>query len=200
MDGTAGVLCWGGGGMAKLTWIMVLLISCAVPRAWSAEKKGVKMPDQISDQGHTLVLNGLGVRKVTIVSVYVAGLYLEQLTHNPDEIVTSRASKRLVLHFVMNVSQGQIRDAWSSGFAKNCTTDCGAFSGEVQTLNSWMTDMKNGDEMVFGLTGDAVTVSVKGALKGTITKDGLPQRFMTLFLGPKPPNQGLKDGLLGLEK
>jgi hypothetical protein len=30
---------------------------------WSAEKKGVTMPDQITDQGHAMVLNGLGVRK-----------------------------------------------------------------------------------------------------------------------------------------
>ena len=189
-----------GDGMARFAWAMVLMMTCTVPRAWCAEKKGVKMPDQISDQGHTMVLNGLGVRKVTIVSVYVAGLYLEQPMHNADEIVRSKEQKRMVLHFLMNVSQGQIRDAWSSGFAKNCTSDCNAFSGEVQTLNGWMTDMRNGDEMVFGLTGDAITVSVKGALKGTITKDGLPQRFMTLFLGPNPPNKGLKDGLLGLEK
>jgi hypothetical protein len=179
---------------------MVLLISCVVQRAWSAEKKGVKMPDQISERGQTLVLNGLGVRKVTIVSVYVAGLYLERATQSADEIMKSSGTKRLVLHFLMSASEGQIRDAWSSGFAKNCTTDCSAFAAEVQTLNGWMMDLKNGDEMVFVLTGDAVTVTVKGALKGTITKSGLPQRFLTLFLGPNPPNKGLKDGLLGLEK
>jgi hypothetical protein len=189
-----------GVGMAKFGWVMVLLIACVAPRAWSAEKKGVKMPDQITEQGHTLVLNGLGVRKVTIVSVYVAGLYLERATQNADEIMKSSGTKRLVLHFVMNVSQGQIRDAWSSGFAKNCTTDCNAFAGEIQTLNGWMTDMKNGDEMAFVLSNDGVTVTVKGALKGTITKAGLPQRFLSLFLGPTPPNKGLKDGLLGLEK
>jgi hypothetical protein len=100
----------------------------------------------------------------------------------------------------MNVSQGQIRDAWSGGFAKNCTTDCNAVSAELQTLNGWMTDMKNGDEMAFGLSGDAITVTVNGALKGTIHKDGLPQRFLTIFVGPNPPNKGLKDGMLGLEK
>ena len=186
--------------MSKTVFVLILAGASLITPAWAAEKKGVKMPDQITDQGHTLVLNGLGVRKVTIVSVYVAGLYLERPTHSPDEIVKSSGPKRLLLHFVMNVSQGQIRDAWSGGFAKNCTTDCNAFSAELQTLNDWMTDMKNGDEVAFGLSGDAITVSVNGAQKGTIRKDGLPQRFLTIFVGPNPPNKGLKDGLLGLEK
>ena len=186
--------------MSKTVLVLILAGANLITPAWAAEKKGVKMPDQISDQGHTLVLNGMGVRKVTIVSVYVAGLYLERLTHNPDEIVKSAEPKRLLLHFVMNVSQRQIRDAWSSGFAKNCSMDCHAFSAELQKLNGWMTDMRNGDEMVFGLSGDAITVTVKGEQKGTITKQGLPQLFLTLFVGPNPPNKGLKDGLLGLEK
>ena len=185
--------------MAKFALVLILS-ACMTTGASAAEKKGVTMPDQISDQGHTLMLNGLGVRKVMVVSVYVAGLYLEKPTHDANEIVKSTGPRRLVLHFLMGVSRGQITDAWSGGFAKNCTADCNAIAPEIQTLNGWMTDMKNGEEMVFEMSADAVTVAVKGTPKGTITKDGLPQRFMSLFVGPNPPNKGLKDGLLGLEK
>ena len=188
--------------MAKrfLVWCVALGLCFATP-GWSSEKKGVKMPDQITDQGHQLVLNGLGVRKAYgMVSVYVGGLYLEKAGHDADAIVRSKEQKRLVLHFLMDVDKGKIRDAWNEGLGKNCLADCKAFAGEMTTLNGWMTNMRNNEELVFALSADSVTVTVSGSVKGTIKKDGFPQQFLAIFLGPNPPNKGLKDGLLGLEK
>ena len=184
----------------RVVWILVLG-ACLVARGWAVEKKGVTMPDQVSDQGRTLVLNGLGVRKAYgVASVYVGGLYLEKAGHNADAIVRSKEEKRLVLHFLMDVDQGKIRGAWTEGLGKNCLADCKAFDAEMTTLNGWMADMRSGQELVFGMSADAVTVSVNGAVKGTIHKEGFPQQFLAIFLGPNPPNKGLKDGLLGLEK
>ena len=40
-------------------WFLALGL-CFAATGWSAERKGVKMPDQVTDQGHQLVLNGLG--------------------------------------------------------------------------------------------------------------------------------------------
>jgi hypothetical protein len=70
----------------------------------------------------------------------------------------------------------------------------------MNTLNGWMTNMRNGEELVFGLSADSVTVTAGGAVKGTIKRDGFPQQFLAIFVGQNPPNKGLKDGLLGLEK
>jgi hypothetical protein len=167
---------------------------------WSAEKKGVTMPDQITDQGHAMVLNGLGVRKAYgVVTVYVAGLYLEKASHDANDIIQSKEGKRLVLHFLMDVDQGRIRQAWSEGITKNCLGDCKGFAPEMKMLTDWMTNMRNGEEMGFALSADSVTVTVSGTVKGTIRKEGFPQQFVALFLGKTPPNKGLKDGLLGLE-
>jgi Chalcone isomerase-like len=181
-------------------WFLALGL-CFAATGWSAEKKGIKMPDQVSDQGRQLVLNGLGVRKAYgVVSVYVGGLYLEKPGHDADAIVRSKEQKRLVLHFLMDVDQGKIRDAWDEGLAKNCIADCKAFAFEMKMLNGWMANMRNNDELIFALSADSVSVTVSGVEKGTIRKDGFPQQFLAIFVGPNPPNKGLKDGLLGLER
>ena len=181
-----------------LVWISLFGVCFALP-GWSAEKKGVKMPDQISESGHSLVLNGLGVRKAYgMVSVYVAGLYLEKASHDPNEIVRSKEQERLVLHFLMDVDQEKIREAWSGGFARNCPVECKPLGPDIQLLNGWMGNMRSGQEMSFDLSADSMAVTVNGVPKGTIKGDNFRQQFLTLFLGPNPPNKGLKDGLLGL--
>ncbi len=55
-------------------WILI------ASTAFAAELAGVRMSDQVTVDGRTLSLNGLGLREATAfkVDVYVAGLYLEQ--------------------------------------------------------------------------------------------------------------------------
>ena len=44
-----------------------------------------------------------------------------------------------------------------------------------------------------------LTVTVAGKEQGTLHKEGFPSRVLQIFLGPKPPNEALKNGLLGLD-
>ena len=55
--------------------------------ACAAELAGVVMPEQVTVDGKTLVLNGLGLREATFlrVDVYVAGLYLEEKSQDADK-------------------------------------------------------------------------------------------------------------------
>ena len=42
------------------------------------EKNGVQMPDEVTVDSQKLVLNGMGMRKKWLISVYMAGLYLKK--------------------------------------------------------------------------------------------------------------------------
>ena len=45
--------------------------------------------------------------------------------------------------------------------------------------------------------GKGLTVTVRGRVKGNIPGDDFSKAFLTIWLGPSPPNKGLKAGLLG---
>jgi hypothetical protein len=163
----------------------------------TATKAGVTLPDSVDVEGHKLVLNGLGVREATVlnVDVYVAGLYLEKKTKNPQAIIEADAPKRLLLRFVRDVDRDDLTNAWKEGFEKN---NGGKLAEKLKQLNGWMTSMKNGQSLAFTyLPGKGVTVEVEGKTKGTIEGADFARVMWAIFVGPEPPNEGLKSGLLG---
>jgi hypothetical protein len=168
--------------------------------AWTAERAGVQMPDTMSTQGHSLVLNGLGVREATVfnVDVYVAGLYLPARSSDPATILRPDEPKVLQMVFVHDVTRDQMTKAFREGFDKNAGSNQLALSPRVEQLLGYMTDLKKGDTLIFtSLPGAGVEVRAGGQLKGTIPGDDFAQAFFRIWLGPNPPNAGLKEGLLG---
>jgi hypothetical protein len=179
--------------------LAALLIGVATP-GLAAERAGVKMPDVVSVSGKALKLNGLGVREATImkVDVYVAGLYLEQPSHDPAAILASPQSKMLHLHFVRDVDRDDIVEAWSEGFRKNAGPQTKQLAPRIAQLNGWMTDVDKGQSLTFTFVpGVGTKVAVNGKLKGTIPGDDFARAMYSIWLGPEPPNSGLKTGLLG---
>jgi len=147
-----------------------------------------------------LVLNGLGVREATVfnVDVYVAGLYLPQRSSDPATILRPDEAKVLQMVFVHDVTRDQMNKAFREGFEKNAGTSPLGLSPRIDQLIGYMADLKKGDTLVFtALPGAGVEVRANGQLKGTIAGDDFAQAFFRIWLGPHPPNAGLKEGLLG---
>lgn len=183
-----------------LTLILSLLLICAA--AYSMERDGVSYPDQTTVDGVDLILNGLGTREATIfkVNVYVAALYLENPSSDGYAICASEEVKQLILHFVRDVGESDIASAWAEGFMKNAGDDLESFEDRILTLNSWMTQMNDGDRMTFTyVPASGLEVSVKGTVMGTIEGSDFASVFFSIWLGDDPPNGGLRDGLLGLD-
>ena len=172
----------------------------AVASATGAEMYGAKFSDSIELDGKTLVLNGLGPRKAIFgIRVYVAGLYLDAKSKDPEAIVSSETTKNLKLSFVRKVEAAKIRDAWSEGLGKsdNCGGDCASFKDRLTELNSWMSDMKEGSHMEFTFRTGGVEVWVNGARKGEVKGGDFGKALLRIWLGKDPPNEDLKKGLLG---
>ncbi len=178
-------------------WMMAFLLVAAP--AFGAERAGVKMPDTITVAGKQLVLNGLGVREATIfnVDVYVAGLYLEAKSSNGDQIASSEQVKRINMVFVRDVDRSDIVDAFRDGFKRN-GGDMNKLKDRLGKLNGWMTDIKKGQTLSFTYEpGKGTTVELKGEVKGVIEGADFATAVFRNYIGPKPPNSGLKNGLLG---
>jgi hypothetical protein len=161
---------------------------------------GVTLPDQVAVEGRTLVLNGMGVREATIfkVDVYVAGLYLEARSSDARQIIASEGPKRLVLQFVRDVGRDDLVQAWTDGFGKSAGSALAALKDRIATLNGWMADVKRGDTLAFTqLPGRGIAVEVRGQPKGTIPGADFARALWGIWLGDRPPNPGLKQGLLG---
>jgi hypothetical protein len=164
------------------------------------ECKGVSFPDQAQLEGNTLTLNGLGLRQATMlkVNVYVGALYVAKTTNDPGAVLGANAPYELVLHFVRDVGAADVRKGWEEGFEKNAKGQLPALKERIAKLNGWMTDVKAGQRLTFSFKpGAGVQVNVNGAAKGTVEGDDFGKAFLSIWLGPEPPNAELKSGLLG---
>jgi hypothetical protein len=86
---------------------------------YAASLAGVTLPDTVNAGNTTLMLNGLGLRTKYMVKVYIAGLYLVKKSSDADAILKAEEPKRIVMHFVHNVSKNQITDAFAESFRDN---------------------------------------------------------------------------------
>lgn len=166
------------------------------------ECDGVSFPDQVQAGGRTLTLNGLGLRKATVfnIKVYVGALYLTRPTADAAAILSSKDPAEIDLRFTFHVTAGQLRDAWQEGFSKSAPGQLPQLQSRIAQLNGWMTAVGSGQRMTFvRLPGVGIQYSLDGAAKGTISGDDFATAFLAIWLGPSPPNQGLRAGLLGGE-
>lgn len=180
--------------------IFLVVSVIALGSAHAGKLGGVSMPDTLQVGGQQLSLNGMGLREATWldVDVYVAGLYVENVSSNPAELVAADQPKVLILKFVRDVDRGDIVKAWNDGFAGNATVPIARLKPQIDQLNGWMTDLKKGDTLAFNyMPGRGVAVEINGKRKGVIEDAEFARSLYSIWLGPKPPNAGLKRGLLG---
>ncbi len=76
-----------------------LLTAPASTPAQAAELAGVTMADSIKIGGEESSLVGMGIRKKTIIKVYVAGLYMENPSKDAAIIIGTDQARGMVMHF-----------------------------------------------------------------------------------------------------
>jgi hypothetical protein len=182
--------------------LLASLLGFATDAALAGECIGRTMPDSITVEGQSLVLNGMGVRKATLlrVKVYVAGLYLAAKTDDANGIIGTDQPRHLVLSFVRNVDLNDIQKAWRQGFEKNVGGQTAAIQDRIDQLQAAMTDFETGQTLAFSyVPGQGTDVIVNGQSKTTIEGADFASALISIWLGPNPPNDAIKVGLLGGE-
>jgi hypothetical protein len=173
------------------------IVVCAMD-ARAGTFNGVTLPDTFQVGSTALQLNGMGLRTKYMVKVYVAGLYLTQKSSDPNAIVKADVPKRIVMHFVRDVSKSQLTDAFAESF-HNYTPDAeNTLKPDIDRLFSALEAVKDGEEITFTyLPEKGTSVALGDKEKLTIAGPAFAEMLFSVWLGPKPPNASLKKGLTG---
>ncbi len=161
---------------------------------------GVSFPEQVTVQGQALRLNGLGIRKATFlrIKVYVGALYLAHPSADAGQILSTDQPSEIELHLLWHVTAGELRAAWRDGFEKSAPSQLPALRARIATLNGWMHGLGSGQTMAFvHLPGEGIEYLLNGVPQGSIPGADFARAFLGIWLGPHPPGQGLKAGMLG---
>jgi len=181
--------------------IMGLVISAAFlwsATALAAELAGVKLPDTLSVGGKTLKLNGMGLRKKVGFKVYVGGLYLETPSKDAAAIMAGDKAVAVTMHFVREVGKKKLIETFDEGFQNNAKEKAVAQKTNIDKLLALVVDMKDGDEVTYAYDpAKGVSVILGGKVVGTIEGKEFAPVLFSLWLGPKPPSEDLKNGMLG---
>lgn len=181
----------------KRVLILTLLLVGATG-ASAGDLAGISMPDSAQVGEDTLALNGMGLRKKSIIKVYVAGLYLAEPSGEPENILAADSARMTRMNFLRGVKADQLCDGWVEGLENNTPSSSAEVAQQFETLCGFMEDMKKGEEMVYTFQpGKGTTVLVKGTVKGTIEGKPFADALWGCWIGPNPPSADFKEGLLG---
>ncbi len=163
---------------------------------------GVKFPTEKTIEGKTLKLNGVSyLKKLGFVKVYAVGLYLENPTQDPKQVIESEQVKYMLTHYLTSkatakkISEGFV-ELMEAGNPKDLVD---ANRADIDKYASWLdADMKPGltSESVY-VPGKGITLTYQGQVKGTIPGNTFAQMYYRYNVGEKADKK-IREGLLGL--
>jgi len=183
-----------------LSLASVLVVSGGSPFgtvARAGELSGATLPDTLKAGEKTLKLNGLGLRKKAVFKVYVGGLYLESASKDAGAILASDQAKAIRMHFLRDLTKAQLVEAFQEGFEAN-VKDKAAQKTAFDKMLALVPDVKEGSTLTFTyLPGKGTTLHGGNKELGVFAGKGFADAVFSIWLGPKPPSEELKTGMLG---
>lgn len=179
---------------------LVAVVAILGVSAMAAVLEGVSLPATTTLGGTELHLNGIALRTYSWlrIRIYVAGLYLERPAHDAEAILHSPEKKLIVVRFIHDVGVDDARQAWREGFDDNCRAPCHLAPADVARFLAAVPAMRAGDRSTLAFTPAGVAITLNEQSVGTIADPMFARAVLATFIGPHPPTERLKRGLLGL--
>ncbi len=185
------------GTLSLAALLIVSPVSTLGTAALAGELSGVTLPDTLKAGEKTLKLNGLGLRKKAMFKVYVGGLYLESPSKDAGAIIAADQAKAIRMHFLRDLTKAQLVEAFQEGFEGN-VKDRAPQKAAFDKMLALVPDVKEGSTLTFAyLPGKGTTLSAGSKELGVFEGKGFADAVFAIWLGPKPPSEDLKKGLLG---
>lgn len=180
-----------------MKFYLVLLMTLASLASFAAEKEGIKFEDKVKVENKELVLNGIGIRKATIlkIKVYFGALYLETKTSDPAAFLSTASPKQIIMHFVRDVDAQKLRDAFNEGM-EAANTNHASFKTQMERFNSFVPDVVKNDLIVINFLTDGVVITAKGKASEKIGNADFSRALLNIWF-TNPRDEQLKAGLLG---
>jgi len=183
--------------MKKLSILLVLLLPALNLQA--REVAGVDIEETVVVENQVLKLNGCGIRKKFFMNIYVGSLYAVNRVASLEKAVSDPGPKVIRMTFVyQKVAREKILDAFDKGFVNN-TPELARSSETRKFLSLFTGDFMKGDtvDIELGTSGN-VTVRHNGDELGDLESVELSRGILAIYLGDKPADKNLKEGMLDL--
>ena len=156
------------------------------------------LPDTLTVAGTSLTLNGSGVCKWGIFTLYRGALYVERPARDARTLIDERQITSVRLLFTRGLSQSQLERAWEGAFTANFSGEAlAALRSRIDQLKDAMTSVERDDLMSFDLIpGEGTHLTIAGTQVLTIDGDDFQKAFITLYLGDHPPDRRLRRAML----
>ncbi|MBB1593683.1 chalcone isomerase family protein [Achromobacter sp. UMC46] len=190
-----------GGRSAALSLMLAASLAGAPAVAADIEVAGVRVPEQLSEGGRALVLNGAGVRTKFVVKVYVAALYTTTKSSDAATLVNSAEPRRIRLQLLRDVDSKSLDDALQEGLRDNTSKqELAELKAPTDSLSRLMAEIgtaKTGDVVDLDFDARGVTIMGNGKQRGRIDSPGFARALLRVWLGDNPAQASLKKALLG---
>lgn len=182
----------------KATLSAVALSLLLAAPAFAKEVAGVKYPETATVEGKELKLNGVGIRTKMVFKVYTAGLYVETPSKDGAQLISSDQIKRVRMYMLRDLDKKTIGDAMVEGFKKNAGAKMAELQPKLDTFTAALPDVKKGDEITLTyVPGQGTQVQSKSGKQITVEGKDFSDALFSVFVGQKPVDGDLKDGMLG---
>jgi Chalcone isomerase-like len=170
----------------------------------AAELDGVTLEDRAQVDGQELELNGMALRTRVIFRVYVAGLYLPSKTRSAQAAISSKGPKRIVLVMMRDANAEQFVLAIEAGLRDNHSeAQLAAVKAQIESLTATIRAIgqaRRGMRIVLDYlpSQGGTQLFVDGPPRGRLMAgEEFFRALLRIWLGENPPQEDLKQGLLG---
>jgi len=190
--------------IGALVCLAVAVLLACPPRLGAADSMscvGVSLPMKQQAFGVDLLLNGMGIRSVTVfnIRVWVGGLYLERRTKNAAEILSRKRSKILVMTALRGAEREQVIETLRSSMKSQSAAVRKMVRASMPDLERQLPATRKGDRLMFVYGQGRLELRHMGKVLGSWDDPGLAEGLFTAWLGDTPVDSDLKAGLLGGE-
>lgn len=173
----------------------------ATPGLHAAEVAGVRIEDSVRVGSSDLALNGAGLRSKLFIKLYVGALYVPHRSSQPAQLIDSNAPRRMSLRLLRDIGADTLHGALEEGLANNSTPEELAAirpaADQFGALMKGFGKLREGDTVAIDFSGDGVSVSLAGEIKGKVAGAAFAKALLKVWLGDKPADASLKKALLG---
>ena len=186
--------------------LVVLLAGLALAgvNARAAEVEGVRVDEQATVGGQTLVLNGAGVRtKLAFIKLYVGALYLPAKKTVAEDIIKETGAKRIVMHVLIDeLTAKDLTASLNNAIAANhIPAEIALIESRLRDLNRMMSTvavLKKGNTVMLDYVPNTGTrITINGEEKLLIKGEDFYQAMLRIWLGNKPVDGTLRRAMLG---
>ncbi len=183
--------------------MVLLLLAGFTPAAPAADVSGVKVDETVQVGNAELVLNGAGLRSMSVFKVYVAGLYLVEKRASVAAVMALAGPKRFTMRLMRDLTARQLIDALDEGLRDNTpATQHEGLKARAAELAATMTEVhsaKEGDVIALDYLPEIGTrVLFNGVERGKpIAGADFYRALLRIWLGDNPASEELKRTLLG---